>query len=147
MAGSTTEMQNLGIKRTENDNGNTRAGWTLPPEGWLKINTDSALSDGRAAVGMVVRDDRGRLQFTSAKLMKISSAKGAELAAVVWAIEEAEAKGWTEVVWSSDTQEVIKYINSNQEPSAWDTRYDLVRLKRRNSQIGSSSGTVGKLIK
>lgn len=33
----------------------------------------------------------------------------------------AKAKGWNKVEWSFDALEVIKEINSSQEPSGWET--------------------------
>ena len=33
--------------------------WSLPTEGWVKINVDAALGDSHSSLAMVVRDWRG----------------------------------------------------------------------------------------
>lgn len=33
--------------------------------------------------------------------------------------------------WSSDAQEVVKDITSNMDPYSWETRYELLLIKRR----------------
>lgn len=78
--------------------------WTPPPEGWLIINIDAAFKNGRATIGMIVSDERGRHRFAAAKLMESISTRSAELAAFGWASRVAEDNGWTEVEWSSDAQ-------------------------------------------
>lgn len=51
--------------------------WSPPPKGWLKINTDSAYKSGKAAIGMIVCDARGRHQFSAAKVTENGLARRA----------------------------------------------------------------------
>jgi ribonuclease HI len=58
--------------------------WTLPPEGWVKLNVDGSFdADSRAGgAGMVLRDDGGAIIFSACRyLMTCSSPLEAELAA------------------------------------------------------------------
>lgn len=67
MAGSKKESQKTGSWRTLND-AVQRNRWSPPLTGWIKINTDAAFNMGRTAVGLVVRDEKGWLQFSSANV-------------------------------------------------------------------------------
>lgn len=47
--------------------------WSLPQEGWFKINTDAAYDQGKTVIGMIVRDDRGRHCYSTAKTIDSGS--------------------------------------------------------------------------
>ena len=46
---------------------NPRETWSLPPDGWIKLNVDASFVDatGCAGAGMVARDSEGRVKFTA----------------------------------------------------------------------------------
>lgn len=43
--------------------------WSPPRLGWLKSNMDDAFVNGRAAIGLVVRNDRGELVMLLTKII------------------------------------------------------------------------------
>ena len=44
--------------------------WTVPVEGWAKLNTDGSwAADGGAGAGMVLRDSTGQIIFTSCRVL------------------------------------------------------------------------------
>lgn len=56
------------------------------------------------------------------------SAREAEIKALEWDFEIAEAKGWNQMVWSSDALNVVEEVNSNQDSGGWYTRYAILRI-------------------
>lgn len=56
-----------------------KARWTTPQDGWLKANVDGAFDDGsgEAGVGVVIRNHKGEVQFTTWKF--IEHGMGAEV--------------------------------------------------------------------
>lgn len=81
-----------------------------PTLGCFKVNTDTAFKDGAAALAVVLRDCNG-------KVLYLSSPAKAELKAIVWALEIAEAKSWINLIWSFDAQSIVKETNSSLDPS------------------------------
>ena len=57
--------------------------WVLPMEGWSKLNVDGSWSlDGKAGAGMVLRDSKGQIIYTSCReLFSCRNAMEAELSA------------------------------------------------------------------
>jgi ribonuclease HI len=89
--------------------------WQLPPPGWVKLNVDGSFMqhDGDGAAGMVLRDDRGDIIFSSCRyLSTCSSALEAELAATMEGI--ALAKQWSNapLIVETDASEVIRLVTS-----------------------------------
>ena len=42
--------------------------WSPPPAGWVKLNTDGSWTeDGKAGAGMVLRDDRDNIIYSSCR--------------------------------------------------------------------------------
>ena len=37
--------------------------WNPPPQGWIKVNVDTALNNSRSALAVVARDHRGEVMF------------------------------------------------------------------------------------
>lgn len=107
-------------------------GWTTPPERWIKINTDASFKHGKAALGAIARDERGKLIFMAAKVVECDSARLAELFAINWASELAEEQKRFNICWSSDAAEIIKEINSLDDPAGWDSRFPLLCIKERS---------------
>lgn len=82
---------------------------------------------------MIMRDHRGRHQFSTVKAIASDSAKGAEFCAIEWTAELATLKGWQQVEWSSDALNVVKEINSPQDPTGWDTTYTSLMIRNKFS--------------
>ncbi|KAF3454661.1 hypothetical protein FNV43_RR05109 [Rhamnella rubrinervis] len=65
--------------------------------------------------------------------------------ALVWALEIAKVKAWTQVCWSSDALNVVKEVEANSEPCCWDTRYLLLLckslLKEMNWNLTRNAGS------
>lgn len=59
--------------------------WSPPSIGEWKINCNASFKNGRAALGLVVRDDCGTLIEATAKIYFCKSAFEAELKVVEWA--------------------------------------------------------------
>ncbi|KAK1644334.1 hypothetical protein QYE76_062139 [Lolium multiflorum] len=94
--------------------------WQLPSPGWVKLNVDGSFmqQDGDGAAGMVLRDDRGEIIFSSCRyLSTCSSALEAELAATMEGI--ALAKQWSNapLIVETDASEVIRLDERSIEAS------------------------------
>lgn len=62
-----------------------KVGWTAPPEGWVKVNTDGAfiLQSREAGVGVIIRDHTGKVLISSWTLLRsCASAEEAEALAL-----------------------------------------------------------------
>lgn len=108
--------------------------WTVPPAGWLKANTDAAFKNGKAGLGLVIRDETGELVLFSTKTIACISAKVAELMAIEWASEIAERERWLRIVWSSDALELVKAINEEADPEEWDIRLGVLLIRNRQAR-------------
>ncbi|KAF3446701.1 hypothetical protein FNV43_RR11881 [Rhamnella rubrinervis] len=100
--------------------------WRAPPKNWYRANTDAAFKDGRAALVLVLRDEKGKVLYLASKLDSANSAKEAELKALVWGFEKAKMESWELVVWSSDALNVVKEVESCDEPVCWESRYSVL---------------------
>jgi len=93
----------------------TRQTWTLPSEGFYKINFDGAIfeSSGRAGLGVVVRDVEGMIiAALSQNILLPSSVDSVEALAARRAIILAQEISLTQVVVEGDSMKVIAAINS-----------------------------------
>lgn len=52
---------------------------------WLKVNTDAAFKNGKAAIGLVVRNEIGEIVLIMTKILGCKTTLMAELHAVEWA--------------------------------------------------------------
>uniref|UniRef100_A0A2N9F9G4 RNase H type-1 domain-containing protein n=1 Tax=Fagus sylvatica TaxID=28930 RepID=A0A2N9F9G4_FAGSY len=59
--------------------------WSLPAEGWVKINVDAALGDSHSSLAMVVRDWRGTGVLAISRKANTSIPLQAEAEALLWA--------------------------------------------------------------
>ena len=103
--------------------------WSPLSEGNFKVNIDAAFIEGQAALAMVQRNSEGEVLFLASKLETANSPKEAEMKALVWALEIAVSKNWSNLVWSLDAQVVVKEINSNIDPCDWSTRYLILQCR------------------
>jgi ribonuclease HI len=92
--------------------------WKRPPAGWLKINTDGAISalESSAGAGIVVRDDAGEVVMVEGhKYSHISDPFIAEMLACRDAMLLARSKGWLRVAIETDCQTIVKVWNGGNE--------------------------------
>lgn len=110
-------------------------GWQCPPSGLLKLNTYAAFCDGKVALAFVLRNDKGVIIHLASKLDDCETAIEVELLAILLAIEEAEAMGWNNIIWSSDSASSVKEIISIKDSEGWrTTRVSLLQIKARFAQ-------------
>ncbi|KAL4340467.1 hypothetical protein GQ457_08G018660 [Hibiscus cannabinus] len=96
---------------------NARAGtsWECPPDGWVKINTDGAVT-GRlnlATIGGVMRNNVGAWIFGFSRGVGCCSVLMAELWAVHDALLYAWNFGYNCIILESDSKEVIEILNGS----------------------------------
>lgn len=90
--------------------------WTPPRTGWWKSNCDTAFSNGKAALAVIIRDEDSLMVKALAKTIVASSAYEAEVGAVEWAVSVAQAGEWDRFVFSFDALQVVEEINSAKVP-------------------------------
>lgn len=105
--------------------------WKCPHSGWLKLNTDATLCDGKVALAFVIRNENGVIIHLASKLVDCETALEAEILAILLATEEAEALGWNKIIWSTDSANSAKEINSSKDPDGWNTRDNILHIKAR----------------
>lgn len=71
------EVENLVVECPE--------AWALLAEGWLKVNSDAAFNNGKAGLGLVVRNYKGELVLLMSNVVDCSSAHASEVEALAWA--------------------------------------------------------------
>lgn len=59
--------------------------WKPSPSGWMMINTDATMKDGRNALAMVVRDSQGKVLFITAIFAFALPPALAKVKAIEWA--------------------------------------------------------------
>nr|XP_048327574.1 uncharacterized protein LOC125421847 [Ziziphus jujuba var. spinosa] len=103
--------------------------WRPPAEGWWKINTDAAFSNGQAGLAFTVRNWKGELLYLASKCINCDSPLEAELKALVWEAKEAANRNWNNLEWSSNSALVVENITSHEDPTGWDSRCDFIFLQ------------------
>ncbi|KAK4419398.1 hypothetical protein Salat_2352700 [Sesamum alatum] len=84
--------------------------WTKPPNGWIKLNFDGALSKDRkfGTVGVIARNARGECVGWKARLLTgITEAVLTEAEAARTAADLVVQKGWEQIIIEGDCQVVI----------------------------------------
>lgn len=59
--------------------------WTLPSQGWLKVNMDAPYKDGKVALGVVMRNDKGDPVLVASRTCDCISSEVAKMEAIMWA--------------------------------------------------------------
>lgn len=88
--------------------------WTLPISGWVKLNSDGAFADdGTAGAGMVLRDERGNIIFSSCRvLFSCREALEAELCACMEGLSFAIQRSNSPIIMEMDSIVVVKLIQA-----------------------------------
>ncbi|KAL5825851.1 hypothetical protein ACOSQ3_021914 [Xanthoceras sorbifolium] len=89
--------------------------WIAPQQGGFKMNTNASFnhSSNRAGFGVIIRDSDGQVLLVGASpLLKEFNLQTAEDMAVRWGLILSRDFGLLPIEIESDTQEVVKSINS-----------------------------------
>lgn len=46
---------------------NLAARWSVPPDGWVTLNSDGSFDDGAVGAGMILRNDKGAIIFSACR--------------------------------------------------------------------------------
>jgi len=110
--------------------------WLLPPNGFLKINTDGSSrgNPGPAGIGGVGRDSAGSVIFLFSIHEGVKTVNFMEGLAILHAIERALALGWRKVICEADSQILINLLN---ERKISDINWQLASVVQRILQVSS----------
>ncbi|PKU70997.1 Putative ribonuclease H protein [Dendrobium catenatum] len=95
--------------------------WCTPPPNWLKVNFDAALcSSNRAGLGLVVRDDLGRLIIAVGRMFEHWDPLQAELKAALAFAEIIEDWMYDRegLIVEGDSAEVVKWLQETYQPAS-----------------------------
>ncbi|CAN1122620.1 Putative ribonuclease H protein At1g65750 [Linum perenne] len=117
----------------------TLISWILPPDDWLKINTDGSVTQphSHAAAGGIIRNSQGRDLLAFSANLGSCSIMRAELRATEIDLEQAWTLGAKKVLLELDSLAVVQAI---EEGLAWDTRHgptlcQIRHLRNRDWQV------------
>lgn len=86
--------------------------WTKPPRNFVKINTDAAVKDGTGFVGVVARNDEGKvLSIRSFKTLS-DVPEVVEAMVVLQVLLLAAEEGWPSIWCESDSKLVMDNLNN-----------------------------------
>ncbi|KAL3619035.1 hypothetical protein CASFOL_037263 [Castilleja foliolosa] len=83
--------------------GGTWLGWSKPSLGHYKINTDGAFKDGLAAIGIIIRNDKGDVVLAHWDRVNVESSDQAEVEALGTRIALGQELGLTSWVIETDS--------------------------------------------
>ena len=78
--------------------------WSPPPQGWIKINVDAALSNSKSALAVVARNHLGIAISIWGKEHHLCSPVQAEAEAILWAVQIAIQERWSAVIFEGDAK-------------------------------------------
>ncbi|KAK4415215.1 hypothetical protein Salat_2628700 [Sesamum alatum] len=107
--------------------------WSKPPNGWIKLNFDGALSKDRTfgTVGVIARNARGECVGWKARLLSgFTEAVIIEAEAARTAADLVIQQGWDQVILEGDCQVVINSatLASNCSVNIWPIIFDIQQL-------------------
>jgi hypothetical protein len=82
--------------------------WKAPSFNWVKVNTDDSLVGATTACGAIFRDANGAFLGGFSCNLDYNSVLHAELIAIIIAIEQAHARGWSKLWIESDSQVAVQ---------------------------------------
>lgn len=71
----------------------------------------------------------------ASKMVSCENPQEAELMAIEWESEIVLEQSWNNVIWSSDALGVIKAINFEANPTGWDTKINLLKIRDRRKDF------------
>ncbi|GAU35379.1 hypothetical protein TSUD_57280 [Trifolium subterraneum] len=103
------------LRQTE-DNNTTGIQWQQPRSGWSKCNVDASChyESGRTGWGWCFRNSHGAFiaACTNVSMHKFSTLEG-EAMTLLEAIREASFRGWSNIVFESDSKIVVDALQTN----------------------------------
>lgn len=96
---------------------------------------DDSFKEGKAAAVLVFHNWTGKILWTKSCLFFCQSARMAEVKALDWASKCAANGNWHNVMWVSDSMEVVKEASSKLPPWNWDSYYHMLIIKERFSNF------------
>jgi ribonuclease HI len=106
----------VGQLALRDSHGNQPLRWQKPHDGWWKCNVDASFSQNPyvVACGWCVRDAAGSVVAVGSNFYNFTAtvAEG-EALALLEALREAIARGWSNVVFESDSKVVVDAVHSN----------------------------------
>jgi ribonuclease HI len=106
--------------------------WQKPRDGWWKCNVDASFSQNPnvVAAGWCLRDHAGSFVAAGSNVCRFSvTAAEGEALALLEAMRETIARGWSNIIFESDSKIVVDAVNSNHQGSSeWSSIISSIRL-------------------
>ncbi|KAF5189663.1 hypothetical protein FRX31_020749 [Thalictrum thalictroides] len=111
--------------------------WSLPPRGWLKVNTDGASkgNPGIAGWGAVLRKDDGALVGVSIGGLGVETCFIAETTAIIEGIIMAAEMGWQNIWVEADSEAAVAALRNNKPHWKLKQQWDYIKLMHLNLLI------------
>ncbi|KAF5459270.1 hypothetical protein F2P56_023231, partial [Juglans regia] len=93
--------------------------WKPPPTGWLKLNVDGAIFSElhKAGVGVVLRDDAGKVILSASKVeFEVNNAEAFETLAIFHALQLCASMGIHRLIVESDSLMTTQVLNNELVP-------------------------------
>ena len=79
--------------------------------GWIKINTDAAISNNVSALAAIARNTKGEVLQVWTKLHISCPPLQAEASAILWAIQLAQSLNWDHIIFEVDAKDCFDPIS------------------------------------
>ncbi|KAL2928741.1 hypothetical protein RDABS01_019525 [Bienertia sinuspersici] len=87
--------------------------WSVPPHGWVKVNTDAYVpNNGRVGLGVVIRDERGNVLVAGVRKIEPTEVEMAEAQAALYGVSLARRMGFNKVILEADALRVTMAVKS-----------------------------------
>ena len=93
--------------------------WAPPPAGTVKLNVDAAISQSKAALAVIARNESGVVLKVWAKSIPLCSPPFAEIEAILWALIIANRENWRYIAVESDSKISIDDILDPSGSPVW----------------------------
>ncbi|KAL2938532.1 hypothetical protein RDABS01_021981 [Bienertia sinuspersici] len=85
--------------------------WSVPPHGWVKVNTDAYVpNNGRVGLGVVIRDERGKVLVAGVRKIEPKEVEMAEAQATLYGVSMARKMGFNKVILEADALRVTMAV-------------------------------------